>query len=93
MPQPQISHRVELVFGDETIELKPAGSGAAEAVMALRRDSCRWPNGDPLGDDFNFCGCKALIGRPYCETHYRVSFGLGTLAERKSVGAARKVLA
>jgi GcrA cell cycle regulator len=93
MPQPQVSHRVELVFGDETIELKPAGSGAAEAVMALRRDSCRWPNGDPLGDDFNFCGCKALIGRPYCETHYRLSFGLGTLAERKSVGAARKVLA
>ena len=89
MPQPILSP-IETMF-TAPIPKVDAPTGAAAAIMALRPDSCRWPISDPLRDDFHFCGCKAAIGKSYCLEHYRASFGLGTLSERKAVGAARKV--
>lgn len=40
----------------------------------LRDKMCRWPNGDPQGDDFSFCGCKILEGTPYCEDHAAIAY-------------------
>lgn len=38
--------------------------------------ACHWPIGDPLGEDFRFCGRPA--GRAaYCEAHRRVAFRPG----------------
>ena len=84
MPKPQVSHRVELVFGDETLELKPLFAGAPEAIMALRPSSCRFPLGDPLKDDFMFCGETTLVGRTYCDCHMGIAYGPGTQSERRA---------
>ncbi len=91
MPQPILSP-IETMF-TAPIPKVDAPTGAAAAIMALRPDSCRWPISEPLRDDFHFCGCKAALGKSYCLEHYRASFGLGTLAKRKAVTAARKELA
>jgi len=40
----------------------------------LRDKMCRWPNGDPQGDDFSFCGCTSLEGLPYCENHAAIAY-------------------
>lgn len=33
---------------------------------------CKWPLGDPMGDDFKFCGAPVSRGS-YCATHARMS--------------------
>lgn len=40
----------------------------------LRDKMCRWPNGDPQGDDFSFCGCATLEGTPYCADHAAIAY-------------------
>ncbi len=39
------------------------------SLMDLKRESCRWPIGDPGEADFGFCGGKAVDGLPYCAHH------------------------
>jgi GcrA cell cycle regulator len=36
--------------------------------LTLEAHMCRWPIGDPSGDDFSFCG-KPAEGRTYCSHH------------------------
>lgn len=38
-------------------------------VLTLTGYTCRWPIGDPAGDEFYFCGGQSEIGEPYCEHH------------------------
>jgi hypothetical protein len=45
-----------------------------KTVSNLETDDCRWPIGDPRDADFHFCGARQVSGRPYCETHWRMSF-------------------
>lgn len=52
----------------------PARAGAVKAVMALRVGDCRFPIGDPLAADFQFCCEPAFDGHPYCAAHCRVAF-------------------
>jgi GcrA cell cycle regulator len=35
---------------------------------------CKWPIGDPLEEDFRFCGHDRREERPYCEYHCRVAY-------------------
>lgn len=70
----------QLVALDQT----PAARGKADLVLVgespqlsiqeLQENTCRWPVGDPLKDDFHFCGRGALDGQPYCEFHCGVAF-------------------
>ncbi|MDR0803585.1 MAG: GcrA family cell cycle regulator [Rickettsiales bacterium] len=39
------------------------------AIANLKSDQCRWPIGNPDGDDFHFCGAKIFPGKPYCYDH------------------------
>jgi hypothetical protein len=43
-------------------------------LTELEANDCRWPIGDPRHADFHFCGAQQLLGRPYCELHWRLSF-------------------
>lgn len=45
------------------------GSPAAEALLALDANACRWPIGDPISAGFRFCGDPRQAGRPYCGAH------------------------
>ena len=43
-------------------------------LVQLTERTCKWPNGDPLSEDFNFCGNDAAETGPYCKYHARVAF-------------------
>ena len=40
-------------------------------LLQLNEHTCKWPIGDPLTQDFYFCGQHSNDGRPYCEFHSR----------------------
>jgi len=49
-------------------------AGAAAAVAASTRGSCRWPlGGHPNEESFRFCGAPARDGKPYCADHVRAA--------------------
>jgi GcrA cell cycle regulator len=52
-------------------------------LVDLSERTCKWPNGDPLSEDFNFCGNDAKDASPYCSYHARVAFQ--PVAERRRV--------
>jgi GcrA cell cycle regulator len=43
-------------------------------LIELTEHTCKWPNGDPLAEDFNFCGNDSLDSGPYCTYHSRIAF-------------------
>lgn len=45
------------------------GTSARDAIDALNPSDCRWPEGDPMSNNFRFCGHMRRIGYPYCEHH------------------------
>lgn len=43
-------------------------------LTQLTERTCKWPNGDPLSEDFHFCGNEAGENGPYCAYHARLAF-------------------
>lgn len=43
-------------------------------LIELTERTCKWPNGDPLSDEFSFCGSEAGDASPYCAYHGRVAY-------------------
>lgn len=43
-------------------------------LVQLTERTCKWPNGDPLSEDFNFCGNDCAETGPYCRYHARIAF-------------------
>jgi GcrA cell cycle regulator len=43
-------------------------------LVDLSERTCKWPNGDPLSEDFSFCGNDAGESGPYCTYHSRIAF-------------------
>jgi GcrA cell cycle regulator len=43
-------------------------------LIQLSEKTCKWPNGDPLSEDFNFCGNDVGDGGPYCSFHASLAF-------------------
>jgi GcrA cell cycle regulator len=43
-------------------------------LVQLSERTCKWPNGDPLSEDFSFCGNDSADTGPYCSYHARVAF-------------------
>lgn len=43
-------------------------------LMELTDNSCRWPIGDPLHEDFAFCGATKPDDRQYCDEHSRIAY-------------------
>jgi len=44
------------------------------SLMELTERTCKWPIGDPAGENFWFCGLGVQSGKPYCEAHVGVAF-------------------
>lgn len=44
------------------------------ALTELTERTCKWPIGDPLSEDFHFCGNDAGEASPYCSYHARMAF-------------------
>lgn len=43
-------------------------------LTELTERTCKWPVGDPLKDDFHFCGCDASEASPYCRFHAKLAY-------------------
>src|SRR5690606_20678041 len=43
-------------------------------LVELNERTCKWPNGDPLSEDFHFCGNDAAESGPYCKYHAKIAF-------------------
>jgi GcrA cell cycle regulator len=43
-------------------------------LIQLNERTCKWPNGDPLSEDFHFCGNDSAETGPYCNYHSRIAF-------------------
>ncbi|MGO4832141.1 GcrA family cell cycle regulator [Rhizobiaceae sp. 2RAB30] len=43
-------------------------------LVQLSERTCKWPNGDPLSEDFNFCGNDCADTGPYCGYHSRIAY-------------------
>ena len=56
------------------VDLVLVGESPRLSIQELKENTCRWPVGDPLQDDFHFCGRSTLEGQPYCEYHCGVAF-------------------
>lgn len=40
----------------------------------LTERTCKWPVGDPLKDDFHFCGNESPDSSPYCTYHQKLAY-------------------
>jgi GcrA cell cycle regulator len=43
-------------------------------LVELNEHTCKWPIGDPLQEDFHFCGNDSAENAPYCTYHSRLAF-------------------
>ncbi|MGY5777772.1 GcrA family cell cycle regulator [Rhizobium sp. LEGMi135b] len=43
-------------------------------LTELTERTCKWPVGDPLKDDFHFCGNESPDSSPYCTYHQRLAY-------------------
>lgn len=51
-------------------------------LTQLTERTCKWPNGDPLAEDFNFCGNEVGESGPYCGYHSRLAYQPATERRR-----------
>lgn len=51
------------------------------ALTELTERTCKWPVGDPLKEDFHFCGCDSGDASPYCSFHRKMAYQ--PVAERR----------
>jgi GcrA cell cycle regulator len=57
------------------------------SLTDLTERTCKWPVGDPLTDDFHFCGCESQDSSPYCNYHARLAYQ--PAHDRRKAAAAR----
>ncbi|MPS70936.1 MAG: GcrA cell cycle regulator [Novosphingobium sp.] len=43
-------------------------------LTQLTERTCKWPIGDPMKDDFHFCGCESSDSSPYCSYHAKLAY-------------------
>ena len=61
--------------GGEVIVLGTAVESAHPcALTELAERTCRWPLGDPMSDNFAYCGNDAINGFTYCVGHARMAY-------------------
>ena len=56
-----------------------------KTVVTLDACDCRWPFGDPRHADFHFCGAQQVLGKPYCQEHWAISYDAPKPRNRGSV--------
>ncbi|RCK99953.1 MAG: GcrA cell cycle regulator [Candidatus Tokpelaia sp. JSC189] len=53
------------------------------SLLQLTENTCKWPVGDPLTEDFYFCGADSGKTGPYCSYHSKIAFQ--PVSERRRV--------
>lgn len=70
----QIAFDAEPVARYRPIEDVVVPISRALKLVELTERTCKWPNGDPLSENFSFCGNESGETGPYCKYHARVAF-------------------
>lgn len=52
-------------------------------LLQLSETTCKWPVGDPLSEDFYFCGADSGENGPYCAFHAKLAFQ--PISERRRI--------
>lgn len=78
----------------EPVELTPVNDRAMPqarrlVLTELTERTCKWPVGDPLKEDFHFCGAEACDGSPYCKYHARMAYQPVTERRKAANAVAR----
>jgi GcrA cell cycle regulator len=68
----EIEASQELVYVPATNVVVPISRKLA--LTELTERTCKWPVGDPLTDDFHFCGCESPDNSPYCNYHAKLAY-------------------
>ncbi|MBW8285573.1 MAG: GcrA family cell cycle regulator [Rhizobium sp.] len=67
------------IDGVETVDIRPVGNvilpiSRKLVLTELTERTCKWPIGDPMKDDFHFCGCESADTSPYCSYHAKLAY-------------------
>ncbi|MFC3071536.1 GcrA family cell cycle regulator [Shinella pollutisoli] len=73
---------IDAVFDGAADQLPvPANANSIVVPMSRRLEltqlterTCKWPIGDPLNEDFHFCGNESPDNSPYCTYHQRLAY-------------------
>ncbi|QRM54097.1 GcrA family cell cycle regulator [Sinorhizobium sp. BG8] len=73
-----IKEEIEVDFDIEQ-EIVPAGNVVVPMsrrleLTELTERTCKWPIGDPLKEEFHFCGNDSPDNSPYCNYHQRLAY-------------------
>ena len=79
-------HQCPVMEPSSIIEVEDVPPSQRKALVNLEPEDCRWPIGDPLHEDFGFCGARAVDGAqaPYCAHHLMRAFTPLPSAKRKT---------
>lgn len=63
----------------EQVKFRPASNVVVPlsrhlGLTELTDRTCKWPVGDPLKEDFHFCGCESPDSSPYCGYHAKLAY-------------------
>lgn len=53
---------------------RPHSPPQPERVVELSNQTCKWPIGHPNETGFHFCGERAIVGKPYCQSHTAIAY-------------------
>ncbi|MFC4625779.1 GcrA family cell cycle regulator [Daeguia caeni] len=72
----QVEYETDTV--SETV-MKPASDVVVPisrrlSLLQLSERTCKWPIGDPLSEEFHFCGHESGESSPYCAYHSKLAF-------------------
>ena len=73
-----VKEEIEVSFDIEQV-LRPANDVVVPMARCLEltdltERTCKWPIGDPLKDDFHFCGNESPDSSPYCGYHQKLAY-------------------
>ncbi len=66
---PRESRRAQWIFAGAEV-----GDMLRLGLEEIAEGNCRWPLGDPLSEDFAYCGLPPAKGRSYCAGHCRMAY-------------------
>jgi GcrA cell cycle regulator len=75
------SHDEDIAIVPQTAVAVTSGNGSVVVPMSRRLvltqltdRTCKWPIGDPMKDEFHFCGNDSPDSSPYCTFHAKLAY-------------------
>jgi len=60
-------------------------------LLQLTEQTCKWPAGDPLSDDFSFCGTATGEFGPYCSYHSSLAYTPANQRQKAGLRSAERI--